>query len=223
MKLRAIRLMFAVVFLCSGPALLAQDQAPPSTQTPTQEQSPQPNQTPSQEQPPASAPEQNASPAPSQNTTPEEVKPPPPAPTRAPGHKAGPTPKPPVLRHTKRKSGAKKTSSAQNKTADKTKGETGKVVVRNGGAKEGGAQLAPATSPAQAQHQRATAAQLMARTDANLKRVEGRQLTPAEQSMLDEIRSYLRQARAASDSGDTSRAQTLAYKARLLSDELARK
>ena len=97
------------------------------------------------------------------------------------------------------------------------------MVVRNGGAKEGSAQLTPAINPAQAKSQRANTASLLAATDANLKRVAGRQLTPAQQSMVDEINTYMRQAKAAAASADTNRAQTLAYKARLLSDELARK
>jgi ribosomal protein S20 len=63
----------------------------------------------------------------------------------------------------------------------------------------------------------------MARTDSNLKQVAGRDLTPAEQSMVDQIRTYLRQAKAANESGDVSRAHTLAHKAQLLSSELARK
>jgi hypothetical protein len=41
--------------------------------------------------------------------------------------------------------------------------------------------------------------------------------------MVTQINTYMRQARAAAASADTNRAQTLAYKARLLSDELARK
>ena len=96
-------------------------------------------------------------------------------------------------------------------------------MVRNGGAKEGSAQLTPAVNPAQAKDQRANTAKLLAATDANLKRVAGRQLTPAQQNMVAEINTYMRQARAAAASADTNRAQTLAYKARLLSDELARK
>jgi hypothetical protein len=57
----------------------------------------------------------------------------------------------------------------------------------------------------------------------NVKKVTARPLTSAEQSTLGEIRAYVSQAKAASAAGDTNRAQTLAYKARLLSDELARK
>jgi hypothetical protein len=54
----------------------------------------------------------------------------------------------------------------------------------------------------------------------NLKQVAGRELTPAEQGMVDQIHTYLRQAKAAEQSGDVSRAHTLAYKAQLLSSEL---
>jgi len=78
-------------------------------------------------------------------------------------------------------------------------------------------------SDAQAQHQRENTNQLLATTDANLKKVSARQLTSAQQSMLDQINTYVRQSKAASDAGDVSRAHTLAFKAHLLSDELARR
>ena len=124
------------------------------------------------------------------------------------------------------KSSTKNSAAASSETkSDTPKSETqpGKVVVRNGGAKDDSTQIAPATSPDQAQHDRATTAQLLALTDANLKRAAARQLTSAEQSTVGQIRTYVRQAKAASAAGDTNRAQVLAYKARLLSDELARK
>ena len=97
------------------------------------------------------------------------------------------------------------------------------MVVRNGGAKDESAQLAPGMTPEQELHSRETTAQLVATTDANLKTIAGRQLAPAQQSMLDQIHSYLRQSKQASDSGDLARAHTLAYKAHLLADELVRK
>jgi hypothetical protein len=104
-----------------------------------------------------------------------------------------------------------------------TKPQSGKVVIRNGGAKEGSPQLAPGTSKEQELHKRENTSQLLATTDANLKSVAGRQLTPAQQSMMEQIRTYMTQSKAASDSGDLDRAHTLAYKAHLLSDELAKK
>ena len=93
--------------------------------------------------------------------------------------------------------------------------------MRNGGAKDNSAQLTPAMTQEQALHSKENTAQLLATTDANVKAVAGRQLSPAQQSTLDEIRSYVRQSKAASASGDLVRAHTLAYKAHLLSDELA--
>jgi hypothetical protein len=206
MRLRAIHLILAVLLVCSDYALPLsprQEQVPPQTQTPNQDQ-PTPNQ-----------PVQTPTPAPAQ-TAPPNV-------TQKPTSAQRP-PKPPVLRHRKRKQVGETGSPIHKKTpGHKPSSETSKVVVRNGGAKEGSAQLTAATSPGQAQQQRASTAWLLAATDANLRRVAGRQFTPAQQSMIDEIHTYMRQAKAAAASSDTNRAQTLAYKARLLSDELARK
>jgi hypothetical protein len=165
---------------------------------------------PSPEQPPASAQPQAEPASPSQQTPPQEVPPaakPPdtsnPPPSDTPG-------RPRLTR--KKKAGKKPTTASQ----------SGKVVVRNGGARDNSAQISPAINDEQARHQRENTNQLLATTDANLKKVAARQLTPAQQSTLDQIHAYVRQAKAASDSGDLPRAHTLAYKAHLLSDELAR-
>jgi hypothetical protein len=205
MRLRAIHLTLAALLVCSDSALslsVPQAQATPQIQTPNQEP-----QTPTQ-------PVQTTAPSPAQTV--------PSAATQTPTPAQRP-PKPPVLRHRKRKRVGKTGSPHKKTPAHKSSSESSKVVVRNGGANEGVAQLTPATSPVQAQQQRASTAWLLAATDANLKRVAGRQLTPAQQSMIEEIHTYMRQAKAAAASADTNRAQTLAYKARLLSDELARK
>jgi hypothetical protein len=100
--------------------------------------------------------------------------------------------------------------------------QTGKVVVRNGSARDSSVQLSPALSQEQESHNRENTDQLLATTDHNLKRVEGRQLTASQQSTLDQIRSYMRQAKLAADAGDLARAHTLAFKAHLLSDDLAK-
>lgn len=101
--------------------------------------------------------------------------------------------------------------------------ESGKVVVSNGGAKEHADQLSPGMSKEQELHERENTNQLLATTDANLKSIAGRQLTPAQQNMLAQIRSYVNQSKAASEAGDLARANTFASKAHLLSDELAKK
>lgn len=185
---------YSVVLIVSlfSAAALAQDQAA------------RPGASSNQEQPPASTSPPAEPPAAAQ--TPPGLQP------------ENTLPKPPVLRHKKRKPAGHK--SRTTKPADSG---PSKVVVRNGGTKEGSTQLAPGITQAQAQHQKASTDTLLATTDANLKQTAGRQLTPAEQRMVDEIRIYVRQSKTATEAGDVTRAHTLAYKARLLSDELARK
>ena len=113
----------------------------------------------------------------------------------------------------------KRTASSKAQSTD----QSGKVVVRNGGLRESTTQISPGGNDQQAQSQRNVTSQLLATTDANLKKVTGQQLTPAQQSMLDQVNAYVRQSKAASDAGDIPRAHTLAVKAQLLSNELARK
>jgi len=126
----------------------------------------------------------------------------------------------PTQAQTAAKPAVKKRRPVAKKSAQK---QSEKVVIRNGGAKDNSGQLTPAMSPEQELHSRENTAQLLATTDSNLKKVTSQQLSTAQQSMLDQIRAYVRQAKAASDSGDLTRAHTLAYKAHLLSDELAAK
>jgi len=191
---------FAPVSCVAGPQ--EQTQAPPTSEP---AQAP-PDQSPAEPQPQT----------PLQETPKQETQPQSPAPQEAPPSPApvetSPTAKTKIIR--KKRKPAGKTQSGS---------ESGKVVIRNGGAKEDSAQISPGMSDAQAQHQREITNQLLANTDANLKRASGKPLTPAQQSMLDQINTYVRQSKAASDSGDVSRAHTLAFKAQLLSAELARK
>jgi hypothetical protein len=170
-------------------------QAPPDQTIPAE---PQP-QTPKQEMPKQEAP-------PAQTPAPQETPP------SATPKETSPSAKPKILRKKRKPAGKSQTAS-----------EGGKVVIRNGGAKENSSQISPGMSDAQAKHQRDINNALLANTDANLKQVSGKQLTAAQQSMLDQVNTYVRQSKAASDSGDLSRAHTLAFKAHLLSAELARK
>lgn len=166
---------------------------PPQEPLPT-EQSPAQSQQPDSSQVPAANP-QTQSPAENQSASPPAAR----------------DPDAPVLKRTAPK---KKATPKSN---------SGKVVVRNGGAKEGSSELAPAMSKEQEQHNRENTSQLLATTDVNLKTVSSRQLTPQQQSMLEEIRTYVALSKAATNAGDVARAHTLAYKAHLLSDELAKK
>lgn len=201
------------------------DQTQPSTPqtepSPPQPQPATPQTEPAQQQPSTQAPAQPENTPPAQ----QENK---------------PAPKPKAPHHSTHKKAAKKTTktapqptkkSNQNASSRKpsTKGptiivdQTGKVVVRNGGASADPVEISPGVTKEQELQDRANVEQLLATTETNLKSVEGRQLTPAQQSTLDQIHAYVRQAKAASAAGDTTRARTLASKANLLAVELAKK
>lgn len=69
-------------------------------------------------------------------------------------------------------------------------------------------------------HRRQTAAQLNQSTEDNLRSIT-RTLTSAEQSVVEQIRSFIAQSQEAIADNDLVRAHNLALKAHLLSDELA--
>jgi len=154
----------------------------------------QPAQTDQSQTEPAATP-----PVPGTASPPDQTQTPPP-----PANPSKQTPKP-----AKRKPGTKAPATGRKK-----------VVVRNGGAKDESAQLAPGMSKEEERRNREITTRLLDTTDANLKSIAERTLSSAQQSQFDEIRTYMKQSKEASDSGDLARAQTLANKARLLSDEL---
>jgi hypothetical protein len=62
----------------------------------------------------------------------------------------------------------------------------------------------------------------LATTDTNLKQLAARQLSTTQQDSVSQIRKYMEQAKAAEDAGDVQRAQNLASKALMLSDDLVK-
>jgi hypothetical protein len=100
--------------------------------------------------------------------------------------------------------------------------EPGKTVVHNGSTTDPKAQIAPSVTTAQASRQRQNTTQLLASTDANLKQLSGRQLTPGQQDTMKQIQAYMEQAKAADAAGDLQSAHNLAVKAHLLSDDLSK-
>ena len=191
--------------------------AQPSQNAPQQE-SPKDQQ---QTQPPAQAPLQSEPAQPSQSapdqgqSKEQETEQATPSTQVPPDQTSQPKPHPVAKSKSIRK---KRTASSKIQSKD----SSGKVVVRNGGLRESTTQISPGGNDQQAQSQRNVTSQLLATTDANLKKVSGQQLTAAQQSMLDQVNAYVRQSKAASDAGDIPRAHTLAVKAQLLSNELAR-
>lgn len=195
----SLALLMAITIMCSALAWPSSSRQEPAQPNPTPGQnSTEPSQ-PSATPPAAGNPQPQATPS---------------------GQKAAPLPKPPVLKHKKRKPGAHSSSAHKKKPTGESTNDPSKVVVRNGGATEGSAQLTPGVSPGEAKTKRAYTASLLAETDANLKRIAGRPLTPDQQSTMDQIRTYMQQSKDAEAASDTDRAQTLAYKARLLSEAL---
>ncbi len=97
-----------------------------------------------------------------------------------------------------------------------------KVVIRNGGSEEPTVQLKGGTTTEQASQQRSTTEQLTAATEENLKKIAGRQLTPSQQEMVDQVKQFTAQSKEALAAGDLERGHNLAVKARLLSDELVK-
>lgn len=96
-----------------------------------------------------------------------------------------------------------------------------KVVVRQGGTSEPSIQLAGGPAD-QTAHQRDVANQILGSADANLKKIAGHQLSANQQDMVNQIRQFMGQSKAAINAGDLERARTLAWKAEVLSEELVK-
>jgi hypothetical protein len=77
-------------------------------------------------------------------------------------------------------------------------------------------------TPAEAARQRQNAEQLLGSTGEQLKQLSGRALSALQQETVAQIRNYMDGARSALQQGDLRRASTLAEKAHLLADDLAK-
>jgi outer membrane biosynthesis protein TonB len=99
--------------------------------------------------------------------------------------------------------------------------QPGKVVVQDGGEAPGAGQISAAGNDEQARSRQAVE-QLLQSTDSNLRGIT-RALTDEERAMVEQIHTYMAQARVASTDGDLTRANNLALKAHLLSDELVKR
>jgi hypothetical protein len=211
----------ALVLLWAGLGT-AQDQKP-SGQPQPQQQEPATSPPPQTDQPKTTQPENVPSTQPEPCATCAPAVPRKPAPIRRKSRKKG----------VRVKAGASQSSESGTLGENRTGASTGtspvtsaalpgKIVIRNGGAKDDTPQLTPGGGREQESHSRESTVQLLATTDANVKKLASRHLTPAQQVTLEQIRSYVAQAKLASDAEDMIRARTLAYKARLLSDDLSK-
>ena len=96
-----------------------------------------------------------------------------------------------------------------------------KKVVRNGGSSEPKVQLSGDT-PAEQASDKSSTEQLAAATQANLKKAAGLQLNSSQREMVNQIREFMAQSKAAVAAGDLEGAHNLAVKAHLLSVELVK-
>jgi hypothetical protein len=74
----------------------------------------------------------------------------------------------------------------------------------------------------QASSQIQNTTQLLASAEANLQKVSTRKLNMDQQAMVDQVHTYVQQAKDALNRGDLQRGHNLALKASLLADDLAR-
>jgi hypothetical protein len=131
-----------------------------------------------------------------------------------------------------KKSAAKKTMDAGSATASAKHhqrkplapdGAPKKVVVREGGASEPAAQIAPGMTPAEAASERQNAERWLGSTDNQLKLLSVRTLDSRQQETVGQIHNYVDGAHSALKEGDVRRASTLAEKAHLLAEDLVKR
>jgi hypothetical protein len=96
-----------------------------------------------------------------------------------------------------------------------------KVIVRQGGTAQPSIELAGGAVGDQAAQQKHTANEMLQAAEENLKKIDGRQLAVNQQDMVDQIHQFMVQSKTAVAAGDLERGRTLAWKAQLLSEELA--
>jgi hypothetical protein len=80
--------------------------------------------------------------------------------------------------------------------------------------------ISPRISPAQQSERKQQTEKSISVAETNLRRASGHSLNDTQQDMIEKIRSFLTQAREASEVPDWERAYVLAEKARVLSEAL---
>lgn len=96
-----------------------------------------------------------------------------------------------------------------------------KKVVKQGGITEQSIQLAGGSATGEATQKRESTNQMLTATEQNLKKVTVTQLSAAQQNSVSQILQFVDQSRNALKAADFERAENLARKAKVLSDDLA--
>lgn len=95
-----------------------------------------------------------------------------------------------------------------------------KTVVRQGGITEQGIQLAGGSPGGDTTQKRLSTDQMLKETEENLKKAARIELSTEQQNSVSQIRQFIDHSREALKSADYERAHTLAWKAKVLSDDL---
>jgi hypothetical protein len=109
-----------------------------------------------------------------------------------------------------------KVSNHNHKNSNRTK------IIHEGGTADASALLSPSLTLDQASSQIQKTTELLNSAERNLQKISTRKLNPDQQAMLDQVHTYVRQAKDALNRGDLPRGHNLALKANLLADDLAR-
>jgi len=123
---------------------------------------------------------------------------------------------------TKSPAGSAKKHRAAKRATPAPDGAPKKIVVRQGGVDEPTAQILTGMTPEAAARERSEAELLLSTTAETLKEIAPRELDPQQQETVAQIHNYMTVARSALKEGDIQRAHTLAEKAALLANDLAR-
>ncbi|MBI2678521.1 MAG: hypothetical protein HYX28_07040 [Candidatus Koribacter versatilis] len=135
-----------------------------------------------------------------------------------------PKPRPKATTHAKKPATAPPQAVAPAKpTEQASAAPPPRIVIQEGGAAPpNGSQVTAAMPHDVATDNQRTTQQLLDATEGNLRNLR-RTLSADERGIVEQIRSYMQQARGASKDGDLIRAHNLALKAHLLSDELVKR
>jgi outer membrane biosynthesis protein TonB len=159
------------------------------------------------------------------NTPPAEPEPMPAKPATEPPP-AKPKPKPRTVTHPKKPATTAATAAttpASKPVEQASATPPPRIVIQEGGVNSAPSTQVTAAMPHdQNTDNQRTTQQLLDATDANLRGLR-RTLSADERGIVEQIRSYMQQARDANKDGDLIRAHNLALKAHLLSDELAKR
>ncbi|MGA8772811.1 MAG: hypothetical protein WB536_00385, partial [Terriglobales bacterium] len=120
-------------------------------------------------------------------------------------------------------SAARHRAAAKRAASSASTGGPKKIVVREGGADEPTTQIVTGMPPEEADRERGEAELLLSTTSETLKEIAPRALDAAQEEIMSQIHNYMKGSRSALKEGDIPRAHTLAVKAGLLADDLARR